>query len=228
MYLLLLIFLAIRNFMNIMIDAIPVILISYIIGSIPTAIIAGKRLKQIDIRKYGSGNAGATNVFRTLGWKAGLIVLLIDMFKGFVPVFWIASLIHPDPGTLIYFQLMAGISAILGHIWTVFAGFKGGKGVGTSAGVFLGLTPMALSIALLVFVIVVWLTRYVSLGSILAAFTLLLVIFIQKFVVQNAVPDILLCVCTIVVVLIWIVHRENIKRLLKGEENKLKFSKNES
>ncbi|MEJ2542685.1 MAG: glycerol-3-phosphate acyltransferase, partial [Calditrichaceae bacterium] len=157
------------------------------------------------------------------GWKAGIIVLLIDMFKGFIPVFWIAGIFHQNPDTLIYFQLLAGICAILGHIWTIFAGFKGGKGVGTSAGVFLGLAPLALGLALLVFIIIVWLTRYVSLGSILAALTLLIILSLQKFVFEMYIPDILLYVCTVIVVLIWIAHKENIKRLLKGEENKLKF-----
>ena len=211
-----------------MIDAIIILVISYIIGSIPTAIIAGKWLKKIDIRKHGSGNAGATNVFRTLGWKAGITVLLIDMFKGFIPVYWIAGMFHQNPDTLIYFQLLAGICAILGHIWTIFAGFKGGKGVGTSAGVFLGLAPLALGIALLIFVIIVWLTRYVSLGSILAALTLLIILLLQKFVLNMFVPDILLYVCTVIVILIWVAHKENIKRLLKGDENKMKFGTDKS
>ena len=172
-----------------------ILVLSYIIGSIPTAIIAGKWLKKIDIREYGSGNAGATNVFRTLGWKAGITVLLIDMFKGFVPVYWLAGLIHHNFDTLIYFQLLAGICAIVGHMWTIFAGFKGGKGVGTSGGVFLGLAPLALGLSLLVFVIIVWITRYVSLGSILAALTLLIILLLQKFVFDVYLPDVLLYVC---------------------------------
>lgn len=206
-----------------MIDALMIVALSYVIGSIPTAIIAGKWLKKIDIREHGSGNAGATNVFRTLGWKAGTTVLLIDMFKGFVPVFWLAGYIHQNPDTLIYYQLLAGICAILGHIWTIFAGFKGGKGVGTAAGVFLGLAPFALGLALLVFVIVVWISRYISLGSILAATTLLIVLFIQKYILIDNIPDILLYMAIVIVTLIWIAHRGNIKRLIKGEEPKFKF-----
>ncbi len=209
-----------------MIDTLLISVLSYLIGSIPTAIIAGKWLKKIDIREHGSGNAGATNVFRTLGWKAGITVLLIDMFKGFMPVYWLAAYIHPNFDTLIYFQLLAGICAIFGHMWTIFAGFKGGKGVGTSAGVFLGLDPLALGLSLLVFVIIVWITRYVSLGSILAALTLLVILVLQKFVFDVYIPDILLYVCTIIVLLLWIAHKDNIKRLLKGEENKLKFGGN--
>ncbi len=207
-----------------MLDAIFIILIAYLIGSFPTAIIAGKLLKNIDIRDYGSGNAGATNVLRTLGWKAGIVVLLIDMIKGFIPVFWLAGMIHQNPQTLIYFQILAAISAIAGHIWTVFAGFKGGKGVGTSAGVFLGLAPVPLLIALAVFIFVVAFTRYVSLGSITAALAFLVVISIQKFATSVNIPLVLYYLSIIVVVLLWYAHRENIKRLLQHNENKITFS----
>jgi acyl phosphate:glycerol-3-phosphate acyltransferase len=210
-----------------MLEALIVILVSYLFGSFPTAIIAGKLLKKIDIREHGSGNAGATNVFRVLGWKAGVIVLLIAMVKGFIPVFWLAGLIHTNIETLIYYQILAAIAAICGHIWTIFAGFKGGKGVGTSAGVFLGLAPVPLSLALLVFFIIVALTRYVSLGSISAALLFLLIIIYQKFILNSYVPDILLYLVIVAVALIWYAHRENIKRLLKGNENKISFgSKN--
>lgn len=205
-------------------DALAVIVIAYLFGSFPTAIIAGKLLKKIDIRDYGSGNAGATNVLRTLGWKAALVVLLIDMMKGFVPVFWIAALIHPQAETLIYYQILAAISAIAGHIWTIFAGFKGGKGVGTSAGVFMGLAPIPLLSALVFFIIIVFLTRFVSLGSISAALILLLVLSYQKFIALIFIPDVLYYLTVVVVALIWYAHRENIGRLLKGEESKVSFS----
>ncbi len=207
-----------------MFDALLIIAIAYIFGSFPTAIIAGKLLKKIDIRDFGSGNAGATNVLRTLGWKAALVVLLIDMIKGFVPVFWIAGMIHPQPDTLIYYQILAAISAIAGHIWTIFAGFKGGKGVGTSAGVFMGLAPIPLLSALIFFIIIVSITRFVSLGSITAALMLLIVLSYQKFVAMLFVPDVLYYLTVVIVALIWYAHRENIKRLLKGEESKISFS----
>lgn len=199
-------------------------LIAYLFGSFPTAIIAGKLLKKIDIREHGSGNAGATNVLRILGWKAALVVLLIDMFKGFVPVFWLTALIVGQGDTTIYFQILAAFAAISGHIWTIFAGFRGGKGVGTAAGVFLGLAPVALTIALLAFLIVVALTRYVSLGSLLAALVFILTELIQKFIFKIAVPDVLLYVSALVVALIWFAHRANIKRLLAGNESKISFS----
>ncbi len=207
-----------------MIDAVLILIIAFLFGSFPTAILAGKIMKKIDIREYGSGNAGATNVVRVLGWKAGLMVLLIDMLKGFIPVFWIAAWIHPQTDTLVYFQILAAIAAIVGHIWTIFAGFKGGKGVGTSAGVFLALLPLPLLIALAVFILIVALTRYVSLGSILAALFFVLVVILQKYVFQVGIPDILFYLSITVTVLIWYAHRENIKRLLARNENKISFS----
>ncbi len=207
-----------------MVNALLIFFIAYLFGSIPTAIIAGKLLKGIDIREHGSGNAGATNVLRVLGWKAGIVVLLIDMLKGFVPVFWLAPMLNTAPEYTVYFQILAAIAAIVGHIWTVFAGFKGGKGVGTSAGVFLGLAPVPLLSALAVFIIVVALTRYVSLGSLLAALAFLLGLLAQRFVFSMPLPDILLYLGSIVVILIWYAHRENIKRLLAGNENKVSFS----
>ncbi len=210
-----------------MLNLLITVLIAYLFGSFPTAILAGKLLKKIDIRDYGSGNAGATNVFRVLGWKAGLTVLLIDMFKGFVPVYFVAPYFQPDPNLVIYFQVAAAIAAIAGHIWTIFAGFKGGKGVGTSAGAFLGLAPLPLVIALVVFVIIVALTRYVSLGSLLAALTFLLVLVLQKYMLGVPVSDVLIYLSVVIVALIWYAHRSNIKRLLQGNENKIEFKKSQ-
>ncbi len=202
------------------------VLAGYLTGSFPTAIIAGKMLKKIDIRDHGSGNAGATNVFRVLGYKAGLIVLLIDIFKGFLPVYyyvgWLTGYaVDSDP--FVYLQILAGIAAIAGHIWTVFAGFRGGKGVGTAAGVFLGLQPLPVVISLMVFVGVVWRTRYVSLGSMIAAILLPIILLTRKFLlgVEIPIPSIVLGV--ILAVLIVYTHRSNIHRLVEGTENKLSF-----
>jgi len=207
-----------------MIEILYVAVIAYIFGSFPTAIIAGKLIKKIDIRDHGSGNAGATNVLRILGWKAALIVLLIDMFKGFIPVYWLTEMIVGSGESLIYYQILAAVMAIVGHIWTIFAGFRGGKGVGTAAGVFLGLAPLALSLSLLAFILIVSITKYVSLGSLIGSLTLAVTLTIQKFVLHHFIPDILLYVGIIIVTLIWIAHRENIKRLLSGNENKVSFS----
>jgi len=206
-------------------DSLLILVISYIIGSFPTAIIAGKLQKNIDIRDHGSGNAGATNVLRILGWRTALVVLLIDMLKGFIPVFWLAAWIHSSGDGLIYLQILAVIAAICGHIWTIFAGFKGGKGVGTAAGAFMGLAPIPLLVALITFIIVVSLTKYVSLGSILSALIFLFVMIIQKFLTAYSIPDLLLYLTITVVLLIWILHYSNIKRLISGTENKVSFSK---
>ncbi|WP_456443252.1 glycerol-3-phosphate 1-O-acyltransferase PlsY [Caldithrix abyssi] len=206
-------------------DLIGLILISYLLGSFPTAIIAGRLLKKIDIREHGSGNAGATNVFRVLGWKAALAVLFIDMIKGFVPVFFLAPAFSSSPEQVIYFQLIGAIAAILGHMYTIFAGFKGGKGVGTSAGAFLGLAPLPLLLALLTFIVVVSLTRYVSLGSLIASLVFVVILLLQRFAFQMEIPSVLLGISIVIVALIWYAHRSNIKRLLQGNENRIEFKK---
>jgi glycerol-3-phosphate acyltransferase PlsY len=197
---------------------------AYIIGSIPTAIIAGRLLKQIDIREHGSGNAGATNVFRVLGWKPGLTVLLIDMLKGFIVVFYLSTLVSPTGWDEALVQVTGGLVAILGHIFTLFAGFRGGKGVGTAAGVFLGLEPVLVFISLLVFIVVVWITRYVSLGSLIAACTLPLLLLVKLFLFKIPVSPYILYISIILLVTIIVTHRSNIKRLVNGQENKLNFN----
>ena len=210
-------------------EIILVLVISYLIGSIPTALIAGKLQKNIDIREHGSGNAGATNVLRILGWKTALLVLLIDMFKGFVAVYWVVSII-PDvksADTFAFYQILAGLSAICGHIWTVFARFKGGKGVGTAAGVFLGLQPIPVLICLVIFIGIVYRTHYVSLGSITAAVLLPIILLLQKFGLDRPVPYPHIAIGIILAILIVITHRENISRLAEGTENKINFKKGE-
>lgn len=206
-----------------------VLVLSFLVGSIPTAIVAGKLLKKIDIREHGSGNAGATNVLRVLGWKAGVIVLLIDMFKGYVAVVWIVEIIPNvnDIDTKAIYQIMAGAAAICGHIWTIFAGFKGGKGVGTAAGVFFGLQPIPVFICLLVFVGIVFRTKYVSLGSMIGAILLPTILLVQYFFLQRPIPIAHLVIAILLAVLIILMHRENIHRLVEGTENKISFKKEE-
>lgn len=210
-----------------MLNMLLMIAISYLMGSIPTSIIAGKLLKGIDIRKEGSGNAGATNVFRVLGWKAGLVVLLIDMLKGWIPTVYVSQL-GMDSGLgwhAINYQILAGVCAMFGHIWTIFASFKGGKGVGTGAGMIIGLAPFPVLVCIIVFIVTVWLTRFVSLGSILASITFMAVVFVQKFALNQPVPIELLVFSVFIPVLIIFTHRANVQRLLKGEENKIQFKK---
>ncbi len=210
-----------------MLEIILVLLLSYLIGSFPTAVIAGKLLKRIDIRKHGSGNAGATNVLRVLGWKAALVVMLIDMLKGFAAVYWLVNIIPDtdDINTKALYQIMAGVAAIIGHIFTLFAGFKGGKGVGTAAGVFFGLQPLPVFVCLLVFIGIVYRTRYVSLGSMTAALLLPVILFVQKFALNLAIPIPHIVIGLFLAILIVLTHRENIHRLLQGTENKISFKK---
>jgi glycerol-3-phosphate acyltransferase PlsY len=200
------------------------LLAAYVIGSVPTAIIAGKLLRKIDIREHGSGNAGATNVFRVLGWKPGLVVLLIDMLKGFIVVFYLSAFVLTDTFDPALIQVTGGLAAILGHIFSLFAQFKGGKGVGTAAGVFLGLEPLPVLICLLIFIGIVWCTRYVSLGSIFAAIFLPVLILLKSALLDKPLSQANLVIAVILMLTIIITHRSNITRLLHGQENKLTFS----
>ncbi len=208
-----------------MLSILLTLFIAYLIGSLPTALIAGKLLKKIDIREHGSGNAGATNVFRVLGWKAGLVVLFIDMFKGFACVWWVPSIAVVNPENLIYIQILAGIAAITGHIWTIFARFRGGKGVGTAAGVFLGLQPGPVIICLIIFIGVVYKTKYVSLGSMIAAFLLPIILLVQKFFLLVEIPMPMIVLSILLAVLIIVTHRANINRLIQGTESEFSFGK---
>ncbi len=212
-----------------MIEILIIIVLSYLIGSFPTAILAGKILKRIDIREHGSGNAGATNVFRVLGWKAGVIVLLVDVFKGFAAVWWVAPLssLSQNADVYIWYQILAGVAAIAGHIWTIFGGFRGGKGVGTGAGVFLGLAPFPVVLCFLVFIGVVWKTRFVSLGSMIGAFLLPIILVIRRYALGIPEPLPLIVLSIVLGGLIILTHKANIQRLINGTENKLSFGSKE-
>jgi len=204
-----------------MISVPVVIVLSYLIGSIPTSLITGKILRGIDIREHGSGNAGATNVFRVLGWKPGVFVLLFDGFKGFAATYWISQIAF-DPNSLPaeIMQIIAGCSAIIGHIWSVFARLRGGKGVGTAAGMLIALYPLAFLFCIVVFVIVVFSTRYVSVGSMSAALTLPLVLALFRYGLYKDIPDALFIFSFFAAGLIIFTHRTNVKRLINGTENK--------
>src|SRR3990172_7902951 len=165
-----------------------IIILSYLIGSIPTSIIISKAAKGIDIREHGSGNAGGTNVMRVLGWKHGILVILLDALKGVLAVVIVARLHYGtmpfqnltpfDDFTLV--QIIAGISAVIGHIWTVFAGFKGGKGIATALGMLSILITVDMLIAVGIFTLVVLVSRYVSLGSIIAAISVPSTLYIRE------------------------------------------------
>jgi len=196
-------------------------IVSYILGSIPTSYLMGKLIKKIDIRDFGSGNVGATNALRVLGTKIGIITLVIDIGKGILAVF-LGKMIVAEPSNIVLIAF--GLFAILGHIFTIFLKFKGGKGVATSAGVFIALTPLAVGIALIVFVLTVWISRYVSLGSILAALVLFLVELYWNITHSFENIELLIFIFVIAAFII-IRHKSNIKRILAGNENKLSFKK---
>lgn len=194
------------------------LIISYLLGSIPTSVWVGKRFYKTDIREHGSGNAGATNTIRVLGYYAGIPVLLFDIAKAWFPVWAVANLMvwHNLTFDLVYIQIAYGLAAVLGHVYPIYIGFKGGKGVATLAGMALGLFPTAFLISLLTFILVVAITRYVSLGSILAAIVFPLFLFFISD--QRSIPLIILGVFASVFIIY--THRLNVKKLINGTENK--------
>jgi len=191
--------------------------ISYFLGSIPTGVWLGKKICGLDIREHGSKNTGATNAIRVLGNKIGFLVLFLDIIKGAIPVLIAQYIFKMDE----IYLLLIGITAIIGHILSAFLKFKGGKGVATSLGVFLVLSPKVMVIIILLFIVIVGITRYVSLGSIVCAFLFpILTYFIYG---TNKKETIFFGI--IVASYIIYKHKTNIYRLLKGEENKIKFKK---
>jgi acyl phosphate:glycerol-3-phosphate acyltransferase len=188
------------------------LLASYFLGAIPTSHIVSRTIARIDLREHGSGNLGATNLYRVLGWKYAVPVALFDIAKGAVPVLLFA----PQASRSELFAVACGVAAILGHVFSVFVGFKGGKGVATAAGVMLGLTPLALGVAALVWAVVVRVTGYVSLGSIAAAAVLPVAVYLLE---QPNTPE-LLWIDVLVAAGVILLHRRNIQRLLKGTENR--------
>ena len=206
-----------------MLSIIAIIIFSYLAGSIPTSIIMSKLTRGIDIRDYGSGNAGATNVIRVLGWKIGIVVIIVDVGKGVLATLLISKLrIDPLPINDNLVQIIAGLSAVLGHIWTIFAGFKGGKGVGTAAGMLFSLYPIAGVICLIIFAIVLLGGRYVSIASMTAAVSLPIVILVLNKFFNYSISNELLYFAIFMAALIVFTHRSNIKRLIKGEESRIK------
>lgn len=202
--------------------SIAALVLAYLFGSIPTAVWLGQAFYGVDVREYGSGNAGATNTYRVLGFKAGTAVMIIDMLKGWTATnlaFFIgASVTGPQSSVaFINYKLALGVIAVMGHLFPVFAGFRGGKGVATLFGMILAVYPQAALVCVLVFLLMLITTHYVSLSSIMAGFAFP---FSVVFLFQTPVKSILLygiCIC----VLILITHQKNIERLLKGSESKV-------
>jgi glycerol-3-phosphate acyltransferase PlsY len=198
-------------------------LIAYVLGSIPTSVWIGKVYYDLDIRKHGSFNAGATNTFRVLGKKPGIIVLLIDVAKGSLAVLLpqFISDVSLDEERLVLIQILTAIMAVFGHVFPLFANFDGGKGVATSLGVIIGLHPPAALICLATFLIVFILSKYVSLGAIVASFMFpSLIIFV--FQVESVW---LRLFSVILAALVIITHKKNIRRIINGDESKMNLFK---
>ncbi|MFZ5948849.1 MAG: glycerol-3-phosphate 1-O-acyltransferase PlsY [Stygiobacter sp.] len=218
-----------------MFNLIFVIIISYLVGSIPNSIIISKLVKGIDIREFGSGNAGGTNVFRVLGWKWGILTILLDALKGAIAVIIVARLyldnfpfnnITPfDDFTLV--QIICGVAAVIGHVFTVFAGFKGGKGIATGLGVLIMIVTVDMALALAVFFIVVGLSRYISLGSLAAAIAVPLIMIIRENIFGVDIQGYHTILPFVIVLALFVIytHRSNILRIINGNERKISFSK---
>ena len=196
---------------------------AYVLGSIPTAIWLGKAKYGIDVREHGSNNAGATNTFRVLGKKPGVVVLFIDILKGFIAVFlpFIFGIGEWGSNHLIEVQLVAALCAVSGHVLPIFANLRGGKGVATSLGVIVGVHPIAAGICVAVFLIVFVISKYVSLGAMIAAccFPILLAFYFKVDSVWLLSFSVLLSAVVVYV------HKKNIGRLLRKEENKMNLFK---
>ena len=192
-----------------------VLLLAYLTGSFPTAHLVG-RANGVDLRTVGSGNLGATNVFRTLGWKWGLAVYVVDFLKGVLPVVWLAPLVSSPALGPREWAMAAGMMSIAGHVRPVFLlGKGGGKGVATASGVFAALAPIPAACAIGAFALTLALTRYVSLGSLVGAVVLAAILQMQAF------NSPLAWVGTIVALFVLFTHRDNIRRLVRGEERRI-------
>ena len=200
------------------------VLLSYLTGAFPSAVWVGKTFYKIDVREFGSGNAGATNTFRVLGKKAGIPVLIMDIFKGWLSVNYISFLTNiPESAEAIFeIKLAFGIAAVIGHLFPIYTGFRGGKGIATLLGLLIGLHAIAALYSILVFLIVFITSKYVSFGSIIAsiAFPILVILILGSTNVS------LNLFAFFVPILSLITHQKNIERLIRGEETKVKFGKN--
>ncbi len=214
--------------MNIFILHLTLILIGYLFGSFPSGVILSKTFFGFDIRTKGSGNMGSTNVFRILGKKWGILVQILDLLKGYIPVLICGYILYLfnfnelDQNSLMYYKLLIGVSAILGHVFSIFVGFKGGKGINTSVGMLLALDPIGILFTFLVFLIILVLTGYVSLGSIIGSMFLVFSIYFRENILhQNVIGyEVLFVFSVFISMLIIFTHRSNIKRLFTRTESK--------
>lgn len=202
------------------VETISLVIAAYLLGSIPTAVWVGQAFYGIDVREYGSGNAGATNTFRVLGKKAGIPVLIIDVLKGMLGAslpLWFG--LDYTEEKMVNFQLTLGVGALLGHIFPVYAGFRGGKGIATLLGIMLAIHPAATGMAAGVFLIVFLITKYVSLSSMSAAVSFPLIVIL---VFKSPIPS-LTIFSLFIAILVLFTHQKNIERLLRREESKARI-----
>lgn len=217
-------------------ETVKIILIavlSYVIGSFPTAVIISKLFFRFDIREKGSGNMGSTNAFRVLGWKWGLLVQLLDILKGVLAVVFVADYLgegvtFPNATSfehLTLLKIMSGIFAVIGHIWSVFVSFRGGKGINTATGMLIAIAPWDVAIAIGIFTLAVIFSGYISLGSLSGAIAIPLSLLFRYNILHDQINGymILIYFSLALMLLIFFTHRSNIKRLLQGTENR--FSK---
>ena len=207
-----------------------IVLLSYLVGSIPGSVWVGKILHGTDLREHGSGNAGATNAFRVLGWKSGILATIVDLGKGLLAASVISSIrIDALPAGFGFWEaesvvmLIAGLSAVIGHMYPIWADFKGGKGVNTTAGVLFAITPTTMLLTIGVFALVLFASRYVSVASLAATVAYPSAIGIRKYVMDVETLDASIFVFSLVLATsIFLAHRSNIRRLVSGEEARIK------
>lgn len=196
------------------------LLVAYLVGSIPSAVWIGRTFYDIDVREYGSGNAGATNTFRVLGKKAGIVVLIMDVLKGFLAVklaYFMGDYDTQSP-EFIDFEIALAVCGLLGHIFPVYVGFRGGKGVATMLGILIGIHPQAAIFCALTFIITLYLSGYVSLSSMLSGITFPVVIMVF-YSVNSSINIFSLAVA----ILILVTHQRNIERIIRREESRVKW-----
>ena len=209
---------------------VTVLFVSYLLGSTPSAIWVGKAFKGIDVREHGSGNAGTTNTFRVLGVPFGVTVFVLDFMKGFVSSFWISGLAFfwfsgplapPNWDVEAFLSISCGMAAVFGHMFPVFAGFKGGKGAATACGMLFGIEPISIGISFALFGLIVWITRYVFLASIVSTAIYPITFLIMRYGLDRYVDGSIIIIAAMIAFGIIYKHKVNIGRLIAGTENKV-------
>lgn len=217
-----------------MLSTLTVLFISYILGSIPSAIWVGKLTKGVDVREHGSGNAGTTNTFRVLGVPFGITVFVMDFMKGFVPSFWLSAIAFdlfsgplspPNWEVEAFLRIACGVTAVVGHMFPIFARFKGGKGAATACGMLFGIEPISIGISFAVFGLTLVISRYVSLASIISTALYPITLLVMRYVLGIYVDGSIIIFGAFIASGIIYKHKSNIGRLLNGTESKVGSTK---